>query len=197
VFISWCGEGVSGQPKALFSNHCQDFEDYLKVSLCFTTEMFFRNANSLLIPQKNNFAYASQINARTETDLEEENITKSLNKTSTFIRAKTTQEKAAAPQTSIKQVSSQFWNQQKQVDQQYKQQMDDHKKQSEAELARSKEAEQQRLQEDAQKMFADCLFSIFTKISLFLSFFLLLLSLSLSLFVQNCRARAVAPGPHE
>ena len=80
VFITWCGEGVTGQQKALFANHSRDFEDYLK---------------------KNNFAFAAQINARNEDDLQETEITKALNKTSTFIRAKTTQERRAQPQQSL------------------------------------------------------------------------------------------------
>ena len=80
VFISWCGEGVTGQTKALFANHCRDFEDYLK---------------------KNNFAFAAQINARNENDLQESEIVKALNKTSTFIRARTTQERRAQPQQSL------------------------------------------------------------------------------------------------
>lgn len=42
--------------------------------------------------QKNNFPVAAQINARQEKDLDESEIIKALNKTSTFIRARSTKE---------------------------------------------------------------------------------------------------------
>jgi hypothetical protein len=132
VFVTWCGEGVAGQSKALFANHSRDFEDYLK---------------------KNNFAFAAQINARNETDLEEANIVKALNKTSTFIRAATTQERRAQPQSTLMDKRTNYWNKQTEIDQKFKTDMDQHKKENESRYGRSREEEQSRLANQSNKMY--------------------------------------------
>ncbi|KAH3732889.1 cervical SH3P7 [Pelomyxa schiedti] len=128
VFITYCGEGVPGTSKGLLASHTADFDDYLK---------------------KNAFNYAVQINGRNEKDLKEAEIIKALNKTSTFIRAKST---AAKPTESIRDTRDSFWREQTARDAAHKEEVARHQKEKEEELARSRAMHADRLAGQASEL---------------------------------------------
>ena len=87
VYVAWCGEGVSGMMRGNFANHATDMENFLT---------------------QNRLGFHVRINARSENDLQEEDIIKKINsaKGANFIKAATKKE-GLGPD--IKDVSAGFW----------------------------------------------------------------------------------------
>ena len=125
VVIAWCGEGVPATLKGHFTAHTSDFEAYLR---------------------KNNFNYSALISARTESDLEESEIVKALNKTSTFIRARTKQQTTGP---SLKDTRNKYWTAQAQEDEQARQDRAAAAKRRAEEDARSRAAMEEKLRSNA------------------------------------------------
>eukprot|EP00727_Mastigamoeba_balamuthi_P010903 m51a1_g6435 hypothetical protein (412) ;mRNA; f:366225-367955 len=128
VFVCWCGEGVPATTKGLFTGHSSDLAEYLK---------------------KNNCHFAAQISARSEADLTEAEIVKALNKTSTFIRARTANDK---PQEALKNVSSKFWQQQSEKDAQHKEEVQRHLQERDQEMASSRKVTEDKLRQTADEV---------------------------------------------
>jgi len=85
VLIAWCGDGVPANIKGFFPTHKEEMEAFLR---------------------KHNFNYSAMISAREESDLDEAEIVKALNKTSTFIRARTAKDK---PTEKLDDVRNRYW----------------------------------------------------------------------------------------
>jgi len=115
VLIAWCGEGVPANVKGFFPRQTEEMEAFLK---------------------RSNIIYSALISARQESDLEEAEIVKALNKTSTFIRART---KAEKPATKLSDVRNAYWQKQRQVDEETRE--------YHAERARQKEADAKAFQQ--------------------------------------------------
>jgi hypothetical protein len=128
VFVAWCGEAVPATLKGTFTGHTADFASFLT---------------------QKNLQYSVQISARSEHDLEEAEIVKALNKTSTFIRARTAQDK---PQQTIKEVSTQYWAQQSEKDAAHKEALQAHSKAKEQDMAASRAATEQKLRVKADEV---------------------------------------------
>lgn len=125
VVIAWCGEGVPATLKGHFTAHTSDFEAYLR---------------------KNNFNYSALISARTESDLEESEIIKALNKTSTFIRARTKQQTSGP---SLKDTRNNYWTKQAAEEEQMKQDRAAAAKRRAEEDARSRAQMEEKLRSNA------------------------------------------------
>jgi len=119
VLIAWCGEGVPANVKGFFPRQTEEMEAFLK---------------------RSNVVYSALISARQEADLEEAEIVKALNKTSTFIRAHT---KADKPTTKLSDVRNAYWTKQRQVDEETRQYHAERARQKEADAQAFREAEHQ------------------------------------------------------
>jgi len=119
VLIAWCGEGVPANVKGFFPRQTEEMEAFLK---------------------RSNVIYSALISARQESDLEEAEIVKALNKTSTFIRAHT---KADKPTTKLSDVRNAYWTKQRQVDEETRQYHAERARQKEADAQAFREAEHQ------------------------------------------------------
>jgi len=126
VLIAWCGDGVPANIKGFFPTHKEEMEAFLR---------------------KNNFNYSAMISAREESDLEETEIVKALNKTSTFIRARTAKDK---PVEKLDDVRNRYWTNQRKEEATYKADMAARKKAKEAEAQASLESERVRMQRTAE-----------------------------------------------
>jgi len=131
VLIAWCGDGVPANIKGFFPTHKEEMEAFLR---------------------KNNFNYAAMISAREESDLEEAEIVKALNKTSTFIRARTAKDK---PVEKLDDVRNRYWTNQRQQEKQDKEAFAARKKQKEAEAQASLESDRVRMQRQAEALLAE------------------------------------------
>jgi len=130
VLIAWCGDGVPANIKGFFPTHKEEMEAFLR---------------------KNNFNYAAMISAREESDLDEAEIVKALNKTSTFIRARTARDK---PVEKLDDVRNRYWTKQRQEDAKDKEAFAARKKAKEAEAQASLESERVRMQRHAESVLA-------------------------------------------
>jgi len=130
VLIAWCGDGVPANIKGFFPTHKEEMEAFLR---------------------KNNFNYAAMISAREESDLDEAEIVKALNKTSTFIRARTAKDK---PAEKLDDVRNAYWTKQRKEEASYKESMAQRKKEKEAEAQASLESERIRMQRHAESVLA-------------------------------------------
>jgi len=130
VLIAWCGDGVPANIKGFFPTHKEEMEAFLR---------------------KNNFNYAAMISAREESDLEETEIVKALNKTSTFIRARTAKDK---PAEKLDDVRNAYWTKQRKEESSYKEAMARRKKEKEEEAQASLESERIRMQRHAESVLA-------------------------------------------
>jgi len=130
VLIAWCGDGVPANIKGFFPTHKEEMEAFLR---------------------KNNFNYAAMISAREESDLEEAEIVKALNKTSTFIRARTAKDK---PVEKLDDVRNRYWTKQKKEEATYREEMAARKKEKEAEAQASLESDRLRMQRQAEAVLA-------------------------------------------
>jgi len=126
VLIAWCGDGVPANIKGFFPTHKEEMEAFLR---------------------KNNFNYSAMISAREESDLEETEIVKALNKTSTFIRARTAKEK---PTEKLDDVRNRYWTKERKEESTMKEEMAARKKAKEAEAQASLESERVRMQRQAE-----------------------------------------------
>ena len=130
VLIAWCGDGVPANIKGFFPTHKEEMEAFLR---------------------KNNFNYSALISAREESDLDESEIVKALNKTSTFIRARTAKDK---PVEKLDDVRNRFWSKQKKEEESYQEAMAARQKAKEAEAQASLEAERARMTRQAEDVLA-------------------------------------------
>jgi len=130
VLIAWCGDGVPANIKGFFPTHKEEMEAFLR---------------------KNNFNYAAMISAREESDLDEAEIVKALNKTSTFIRARTAKDK---PVEKLDDVRNRYWTNQRQQETKDKEAMAARKKAKEAEAQASLESDRLRMQRQAEAVLA-------------------------------------------
>jgi len=117
VLIAWCGEGVPANVKGFFPRQTEEMEAFLK---------------------RSNIVYSALISARQESDLEEAEIVKALNKTSTFIRAHT---KAEKPATKLSDVRNAYWTKQRKVDEETREYHAERARQKEADAKAFREAE--------------------------------------------------------
>jgi len=130
VLIAWCGDGVPANIKGFFPTHKEEMEAFLR---------------------KNNFNYAAMISAREESDLDEAEIVKALNKTSTFIRARTAKDK---PTEKLDDVRNRYWTNQRQQETKDREAMAARKKAKEAEAQASLESDRLRMQRQAEAVLA-------------------------------------------
>jgi len=128
VLIAWCGDGVPANIKGFFPTHKEEMEAFLR---------------------KNNFNYSAMISAREEADLDEAEIVKALNKTSTFIRARTAKDK---PTEKLDDVRNRYWTNQRKEEATYKSEMAARKKAKEEEAQASLESERVRMQRHAEEV---------------------------------------------
>jgi len=128
VLIAWCGDGVPANIKGFFPTHKEEMEAFLR---------------------KNNFNYSAMISAREESDLDEAEIVKALNKTSTFIRARTAKEK---PAEKLDEVRNRYWTKERKEESELKSEMAARKKAKEAEAQASLESERVRMQRHAESV---------------------------------------------
>ena len=130
VLIAWCGDGVPANIKGFFPTHKEEMEAFLR---------------------KNNFNYSALISAREESDLDESEIVKALNKTSTFIRARTAKDK---PAEKLDDVRNRFWSKQKKEEESYQEAMAARQKAKEAEAQASLESDRERMRRQAEDVLA-------------------------------------------
>jgi len=130
VLIAWCGDGVPANIKGFFPTHKEEMEGFL---------------------HKHNFPYAAMISAREESDLDEAEIVKALNKTSTFIRARTAKDK---PVEKLDDVRNRYWTKQRETDSKFKQDQIARQKQKEADAQADLESERLRMQRHAEDVLA-------------------------------------------
>jgi len=128
VLIAWCGDGVPANRKGFFPTHKEEMEAFLR---------------------KNNFNYSAMISAREEADLEEAEIVKALNKTSTFIRARTAKDK---PTEKLDDVRNRYWTKERKEETSRQEEMAARKKAKEAEAQASLESERVRMQRQAESV---------------------------------------------